>query len=82
MSAVALQNDTLWLETRNYDVVALNEKLTAYLPELSKALGQGIPAYPDNSRGGFYDVELSSGWSYIHVRDDARTVYLVAFSRN
>ncbi len=82
MSAVALQNDTLWLETRNYGVVALNDKLSAYVPELAKALGQGVPAFPDNSRDGFYDVELSSGWSYIHVHDDARTVYLVAFSRN
>jgi hypothetical protein len=33
------------------------------------------------SRANFYDVELPAGWAYIHVRDDKRTVYLVAYSR-
>jgi hypothetical protein len=40
-----------------------------------------VPAYPDTSRRNFYDVELPSGWAYIHIRDDKQTVYLVAYSR-
>jgi hypothetical protein len=81
-AAAALQNDTTWLEPRNYDVVALNPKLSSHVSELKNALRNGVPACPDTNREGFYDVELSSGWSYIHVHDGAQTVYLVAFSRN
>ncbi len=81
-AAAAIQNNTIWLEASNYDVVALNTKLSSHVSELSNALRQGVPACPDSSREGFYDVELPSGWSYIHVHDGARTVYLVAFSPN
>ncbi len=82
MAAAALQNDTIWLQSGNYNVVSLNSKLSSHIPELKRALKIGVPAYPDNSRDGFYDVELNDGWSYIHVHDNARTVYLVAYSRN
>ncbi len=81
-ATAALKNDTIWLQAGDYDVVALNDKLSSHVPELSKALRHGVPVLPDSSRYGFYDVELSNGWSYIHVYDDARTVYLVAYSRN
>jgi hypothetical protein len=80
--AAALQNDTIWLESANYHVLPLNEKLSWLVQELRNELRAGIPAYPDNSRQGFYDVELKNGWAYIHVHDAAQTVYLVAFSRN
>ena len=80
--AVAAQNDTIWLESKTYNVVGLNEKVSGHVAELARAIRNGIPAYPDSSREGFFDVELNSGWSYIHVRDDVRTVYLIAFSRN
>ncbi len=78
----AMQHDTIWLESRDYEVVPLNEKLASRVAELKGALRQGVPAYADNSREGFYDVELKNGSSYICVRDDARTIYLVAFSAN
>jgi hypothetical protein len=80
--AAALQNDTIWLESANYQVLPLNEKLSSHVPELRNELRAGVPAYPDGSRQGFYDVELKNGWAYVHVHDSARTVYLVAFSRN
>jgi hypothetical protein len=80
--AAPVQNDTIWLEFKNYAVVPLNSRLSSHVSELRNALGEGVPAYPDNSRDGFYDIELESGWSYVHIHDDARTVYLVAFSRN
>jgi hypothetical protein len=79
--AAALQNE-IWLQATNYSVVSLNSKLSPYIPELTMALRNGVPAYPDSGRDGFYDVELNHGWGYIHVHDDARTVYMVAFSRN
>ena len=81
-TAAALQNGTIWLESANYHVVPLNDKLSSHVTELKRELRAGIPAYPDNSRTGFYDVELNNGWAYVHVHDVARTVYLVAFSRN
>jgi hypothetical protein len=79
--AAAVQNE-VWLKANNYNVVSLNSKLSPYVPELAMAIRNGVPAYPDHGREGFYDVELNNGWTYIHVHDDARTVYLVAFSRN
>ena len=80
--AAAIQSDTIWLKSGNYNVVPLNSRLLEHVPELAGALRNGVPAYPDNNRADFYDVELNSGWTYVHVRDDAKTVYLVAFSRN
>ena len=82
MIAAACVQDSLWLQMPNYDVVPLNAKLQSYVPELTNALKEGVPAHEDHSRPNFYDVELTSGWSYVHVHDEARTVYLVAFSRN
>lgn len=79
--AAAIQNDAIWLESRDFAVVPLNAKLMPRIQELREALLQGTAAYPDHSRENFYDVELKSGWAFVHVRNDARTVYLVAFSR-
>ena len=80
-SAAALHPGTFCLELRNYAVVPLNSKLSPHIPKVMRALKDGVPAFADN-RAGFYDIELDGGWAYIHVREDARTVYLVAFSRN
>jgi hypothetical protein len=81
MMATAVQSDTIWLRTSGYNVEALNSKLAGRVPELQSALTKGLPACPDTNRKGFYDVELPGGWAYIHVREDAATVYLIAFSR-
>jgi hypothetical protein len=81
MTATAVQSDAIWLRANGYNVAALNSKLAGRVAELKSALKVGVPACPDMNRKGFYDVELPSGWAYIHVRDDAATVYLVAFSR-
>jgi hypothetical protein len=81
MIATAVQSDSIWLRAANYNVASLNTKLGPRVPELEHALQAGIPAFPDRSRHNFYDVELPNGWAYIHVRDDNRTVYLVAYSR-
>ena len=79
MTATALQSDATWLQTANYQVAALNSKLTDRLAELKRALRAGLPAFADVNRRDFYDVELAGGWAYIHVRDDKQTVYLVAY---
>jgi hypothetical protein len=81
MAATAMQSDSIWLNTESYNVASLNAKLDARLPELKHALQAGVPGFPDTSRDSFYDVELPNGWAYIHIRDDRRTVYLVAYSR-
>jgi hypothetical protein len=82
MSATAVPYDTTWLQTLNYEVMPLNSRVAARVSELQRALQTGLPAFPDTNRQNFYDVELSNGWAYIHVRDDNRTVYLVAFSKD
>jgi hypothetical protein len=81
MTAAALQSDTTLLRIPGYQTAALNERLSGRLSELKHALQSGVYAYPDNNRQNFYDVELPSGWAYIHVRDDKQTVYLIAYSR-
>lgn len=80
MSAIALPTETTWLQAPNYKVTALNARLAACVSELKRALQLGLAAFPDTNRRNFYDVELPHGWAYIHVRDDNRTVYLVAHS--
>ena len=80
MSATAVPSDTSWLHAPNYQVLPLNEKLAGRVSELKRGLQSGLPAYPDMNRHNFYDVELPTGWAYIHVRDDNQTVYLVAYS--
>ncbi|HLH31420.1 MAG TPA: hypothetical protein VKY31_09475 [Terriglobia bacterium] len=79
MAGTALMSDAIWLRT-DYEVAALNSKLTHRVSELKHALRAGLPACVDTNRKNFYDVELPGGWAYVHVRDDKRTVYLVAFS--
>jgi len=81
MPATAMQSDSIWLSVPNYNVASLNAKLDVRVPELKDALQAGISAFPDTNRRDFYDVELPKGLAYVHVRDDNRTVYLVAYSR-
>jgi hypothetical protein len=78
-AAVATQNDTVWIRA-NYHVAPLNARLSGWVNELQHALKSGLAAYPDTSRRNFYDVELPSGWAYIHILDNKETVYLVAYS--
>ncbi len=80
-TATATQSDTTWLRIPDYEITALNTKLAGRVPELKSALESGLSAYPDTSRENFYDVELPTGWAYIHVHDDQQTVYLIAYSR-
>jgi hypothetical protein len=80
-TATAIQPDATWLRIPDYEIASLNSKLTGRTQELKSALESGLPAYPDPNRDSFYDLELPSGWAYIHVRDDNQTVYLIAFSR-
>jgi len=82
MTSTAVQYDAIWLRPADYAVAPLNAKLKNKVTELSKALEKGLPAYPDNNRQDFYDVELENGWAYIHIREDRRMVYLIAYSKN
>lgn len=79
MTAAALQSDAIWLRMNDYNVAALNPKLTDRVAELKRGLRTGLPACADMNRRNFYDVELPGGWAYIHVRDDKQTVYLIAY---
>ena len=80
MSAAAVPSDTTWLYAPNYDVMPLKTTPAGCVAELTRALRSGLSAYPDVNRQNFYDVELPNGWAYIHVRDENRTVYLIACS--
>jgi len=70
--------DAIWLRRGDYQVIPLNPHLQEHILELECAIQRGIPARPDARRPDFYVLELRSGWVYIHVREIAKTVYLVA----
>ena len=82
MTATTLQSDAIWLRTSDYEVAALNSKLTDRVAELQDALRAGLPAYADENRKNFYDVELPGGWAYIHLHDGRQMVYLIAYSKS
>jgi hypothetical protein len=76
------QVDTIWLQYQNFSVVSLNPSLSGRVLEIERGLRRGIRAHPDLQRIDFYDIDLANGSAYIHVREEGRTVYLIAYSGN
>jgi hypothetical protein len=74
-----LEPGAIRLQLRKYKVAPLNPLLRERVGELERGLRRGVQAYPDSQRRDFYDVKLTDGWAYIHVYQDARTVYLVSY---
>src|SRR5262249_51584400 len=72
--------DAIWLCCGNYQVIPVNPRLRGHIPELECAIQRGTSARPDRQRQDFYILELRTGWAYIHVRETANAVYLVAYS--
>ena len=71
--------EAISLRRRNYRVVPLNSSLSGYTAALGMAIEHGVRACPDLQRPDFYEIELENGRAYVHVHDDARAVYLVAY---
>ncbi len=42
--AAPVQSETIWLNTKNYNVVALNTRLASHVPELRNAIRDGVAA--------------------------------------
>jgi len=80
MKALASKPSDIRLQRRNYRIVPLNPSVDAPISELAVAIDQGVSARPDLSRLDFYEVDLEDGWAYVHLHDDARVAYLVAYS--
>ena len=78
-STLESELDVIWLRRKDYRVVPLNSSLSGYAAELVMAIECGVRAYRDLQRPGFYDIELENGRAYVHLHDDARAVYLVAY---
>jgi hypothetical protein len=81
-STLESELDAIWLQRRNYLVVPLNSSLSGYAVALGKAIEHGVRAYLDAQRPDFYDIELEDGRAYVHLHDDARAVYLVAYGNS
>ena len=79
MNTALLPKRLMWFQRDNYRIVPLNSSLHLPALALEQAIRQGVPAWRDANRVDFYDVELNHGSAYIHVRDDAQVVYLVAY---
>jgi len=79
-SALLPKPGLMWLKRQNYNIVALNPFLDASAVKLKEAIDHGVYVRPDSNRTDFYEVEVSDGWAYIHVRDEAQIVYIVAYA--
>jgi hypothetical protein len=64
---------------QNYNIVPLNQALAGSVVKLQQAIEDGVTVRPDSTRADFYELDLTESWAYIHVRDEARIVYLVAY---
>jgi hypothetical protein len=80
-SAIESQSQATWLLLPDYRVEVLHPRLVERAAVLKKALISGVAGYHDAGRKDFYDVELPTGWAYIHVHDHNKTVHLIAYSR-
>jgi hypothetical protein len=80
MVKTEMKRNPVWLQLRDYRIVALKPELEEHAAELERAMQKGIAAYPDLVRTDFYDVALEEGWAYVHVYRGGRTVYMVAYS--
>ena len=78
-SAVVSKLEVTWFQLREYKVISLNPLFNTALENVRREIEGGLWVKPDSSRIDFYDLHLSSGWAYIHVRDKTRTVYLVSY---
>jgi hypothetical protein len=72
--------ETGCLRLRGHRVVALKPEFAEHAVELEKALPDGVPAYRDLVRPGFYYVVMEDRQDYIHVYRRTKVVYLVAHS--
>jgi hypothetical protein len=78
-SALPPKPGLIWLKRQNYKIVPLNSFLDGSAVKLKQAIDHGVYVRPDSNRTDFYEVEVSDGWAYIHVRDPAQIVYVVAY---
>ena len=72
--------DAIWLRRKTYRVMPLNPRLVGHVLEVESAIDRGISALRDVRRSDFYVIELQTGLAYIHIRENAKTVYVVAYS--
>lgn len=78
MGSIAEGANGVWLGLNKYNIVSLKPELESLTDDLDRLLSEGVIAVPDRTRDGFYDVKVGNSWLYLHVRDENRTVYLVA----
>ena len=69
-----------WLKTSD-PVLPVGSTLASDAPStVGAALSKGVCGIPDLKRSGFYDVEISGRWFYIHMPQHLQRVYVVASS--
>ena len=79
-SAVCPTSKVVCLQCSGYKVLPLHRSLRAIAQKLERAIESRLYARADSSRCDFYDVELSGGLAYVHIRDQVRTIYLIAYA--
>jgi|SRR5579884_2572340 len=83
MNAAQVRKSSLiWFRTSDHRIIPLNASLQRSAATLQDALAQGVSLQSDPLRRDFYEVSFDNGWAYIHLREDLRTIYLVAFAKS
>jgi hypothetical protein len=80
MKAAMSLNTSEWLKSSDPVVPVGSSVASDVLSTVGTALSKGVCGIPDVKRSGFYDVEISGRWFYIHLAQNLQRVYVVASS--
>jgi hypothetical protein len=78
MKAAMSLNTSEWLKSSDPVMPVGSSLASDVLSTVGTALSKGVCGIPDMKRSGFYDVEISGRWFYIHIPDHLSRVYVVA----
>ena len=78
MKATMCLTTSEWLKSSDPVLPVGTSMDSDVLSAVRTAMAEGVCGIPDLNRAGFYDVEISGRWFYIHIPDHLSKVYVVA----
>ena len=71
-------NTSEWLKSSDPVMPVGSSVESDDLSTVETALSKGVCGFPDMKRSGFYDIEISGRWFYIHIPVHLPKIYVVA----
>ena len=78
MKAAMSLNTSEWLKSSDPVMPVGSSVASDVLSTVREALSKGVCGIPDMKRSGFYDVEISGRWFYIHIPERLPKIFVVA----